>query len=99
MRISIFLSSEKIEETLKTSPSSLSSTIDRDIVSRLWYIATYAKTKIGMTVLDGILTNLPSPLIVNPYGVYKSVSEVIEKRNLSTITGGYFHTKRKRDIF
>lgn len=62
-------------------------------MSRLWYIATYAKTKIGMTVLDGILTNLPSPLIVNPYGVYKSVSEVIEKKKSIDHNGWVFSYK------
>jgi hypothetical protein len=95
----IFKFRKKVEETLKTSQSSLSSTIDRDIISGLWDIATYAKPKIGMTVLDGILTNLPSPLIVNPYGVYKSVSEVIDKKKSIEHNGWVFFIQNARRIY
>ena len=87
---------DKIETLLKGNPDDLTSSIDSEIISALWDITNYAKPNIATTTLNGILTNLPSPIIVNPYGIGKSIKDGIDAKKLLNDKGWVFFIQKAK---
>ncbi|WP_335993194.1 hypothetical protein [Pseudoalteromonas sp. CH_XMU1449-3] len=88
---------DKIESSLKDNPDNLTTSIDSEIISALWDITNYAKPNIAMTTLNGILTNCPSPIIVNPYGVGKSIKEGFDAKKLLRDKGWVFFIQKAKE--
>ncbi|WCN09571.1 hypothetical protein [Marinomonas mediterranea] len=87
---------EKIESALTDTPETMSTIIDSEIISGLWDIASYAKPNVGMTTLNGILTNLPLPIPLNPYGAGKAIKDVVDTRKALAENGWVFFIQKAR---
>lgn len=89
---------DKISSIIKESPNEISSIIEPKILKGLWDIASYANPNVGETVLNGFLTNLPLPLPVNPYGVYRAVKDVVDTKRQANNNGWMFFIQKARCI-
>jgi len=88
---------KKFREKIYTNFNTLKD-FDDEIMSRLWDIASYAKPNIKGTIIKGILSNLPSPTIVNPVGLGAAVKDTFNDYNLEKSKGWLFFIQKARSL-
>ena len=72
--------------------------IDSEIISGLWEIASYARPNIKGTILKGILSNIPSPIIINPVGLGTAIKDTYDDYKLEESKGWLFFIQKARAL-
>jgi len=72
--------------------------IDSEIISGLWDVASYARPNIKGTSLKCILSNLPSPTIINPVGLGTAIKDTYDEYKLEESKGWLFFIQKARAL-
>ncbi len=59
-----------------TNTANLDEVLNKDLDSALWDIANQCKPNLGKSIFEAVVSNLPSPTIVNPFGLYYSARDI-----------------------
>lgn len=69
---------------------SIDEIIAKDLNNSLWQLADQCKPNMKKTILEVLLSNLPSPTIVNPFGLYYGAKS-IQKTNVNQNTNSWVY--------
>lgn len=69
----------------------LDETLSSELESALWDLASQVKPNIGKSSLEAVLSNLPLPTIINPFGLYYGAKSVYQNhKNKKAYSWVYF---------
>jgi len=80
----------KIAEFTSSENMDVKNIIDHEVIKGLWELAERVKPNLPATSINGILTNIPLPLPVNPYGLALAAKEVIDAKRICDKYGWIF---------
>jgi hypothetical protein len=62
----------------KAQQGALDTLLSEELMKNLWDIAEQAKPDVGKAIFETVTSNLPSPTIVNPFGLYYGVRDIVK---------------------
>ncbi|MDC9623386.1 hypothetical protein PSI22_17505 [Xenorhabdus sp. XENO-7] len=75
---------------------SIDKTLDSDLQLALWDLAMQIKPNIGKSIFEAVVSNLPLPTVLNPFGLYYGVKSIIQDyKNQENHSWTYFIQKMK----
>lgn len=84
--------------SLSNSNEKMDEALSRELTTSLWSLADQCKPNMSKSILEVVLSNLPSPTIVNPFGLYCGVKNVIDtKKNKDEHSWVYFVQSMKNE--
>ncbi|MCU8168323.1 hypothetical protein M2H12_21790 [Vibrio vulnificus] len=86
----------KMHSTFRAQANDPVNTLDELAIDGLWSVAEYAKPNIGRTLLNSILSNIPTPIPV--YGVMSAIKDGADKIDLVDENGWLFFVQGARKV-
>lgn len=83
---------------LMGSGAPLDATLQQGVQNDLWRLAADVRPNVRQSVLAGIGSNLPSPIIVNPIGVGLALKDILDNRERENKYGHVFFIQSMRRL-
>jgi len=84
--------------SIETNKESIDKTLYSDLESTLWALAMQIKPNIRKSSFEAVVSNLPLPTILNPFGLYYGVKSVIQHaKNKKSHSWVYFVQSMKTE--
>ncbi|QTF06952.1 hypothetical protein HC231_02635 [Brenneria izadpanahii] len=77
--------------SIENREKSIDKILYSDLESTLWDLATQIKPSIGKSTFEAVVSNLPFPTVLNPFGLYYGIKSVIQNyKNKNSHSWIYF---------